>query len=95
MGQILTSTPQLRAEDIIELQLEAAEARQLSAFFRDAATIHDLKNYAIALERMIADAKDLSNGAAAQALSEPPSVIISQKLGRSRITALSISDKSM
>jgi hypothetical protein len=57
-GQIPTSTPQLRAEDILELQQEVAEARQLSAFFRNPAATHDLKNYVFTLERVIADAKD-------------------------------------
>jgi hypothetical protein len=57
-GQILTSTRPPRAQDIIELQREAAEARRLSAFFRDPAAIRDLKNYAFTLERVIADAKD-------------------------------------
>jgi len=32
-GQILTSTPPLRGQDMVELQLEAAEARHLSALF--------------------------------------------------------------
>ena len=56
-GQILTYPP-LRAQDMVELQLEAAEARHLSALFGDPAAIRDLKNYASTLERVISEAKD-------------------------------------
>jgi len=43
---------------MVELQLEAAEARHLSALFGDPAAIRDLKNYASTLERVISEAKD-------------------------------------